>query len=122
MADIRVLIIEDDAELCDETAEILRSEGYDAKCVYDPEKGENLIERYPFDIVILDYKMPGMSGLELLKRIKAKNAKTKVIITTGKPFIEKLIEDEKLGHLVSRVIHKPFGHQTLLEAINNISG
>lgn len=117
MSGKRILIIDDDVELCEEMAETLRDEGYSVKNVFDPVEGQTLISKENFDIAIVDYKLPGLNGIQLLKNIKKKAPKTKVFIATGRPFIEKLIKEEKVSHLVSGVINKPFSCDALLEKI-----
>lgn len=117
MANKSILIIDDDVELCEEIAETLQDEGYPVEYISDPDQGQNLINRKAFDIVIIDYKMPGLNGIELLKKIKEKNPQTKVFIATGRPFIDKLLEEQKASHLVSGVVNKPFNTDTLLEKI-----
>ena len=114
---MRVLVIDDDAELCEEMAELLRDEGYQVVGECDPKKGQSLIETNTFDIVIVDYKMPGISGIEVLKKVKEKNAGTKVFVVTGRSFIDRLLKEENVSHLVSGIISKPFDHKTLLGAI-----
>jgi len=117
MAGERLLLIDDDAELCQEVAEALRDEGFVVENTSDTSEGEKLVARGVFDVVILDYKMPGLNGIELLRMIKSKRPKTKVIITTGRPFIEKLLEEEGASHLVSGIVMKPFSYDELLEKI-----
>lgn len=118
MGNKRILLIDDDLELCQELAEILRDEDYDVKNTSSPLEGKTLIDKDVFDIVILDFKMPDLNGLELLKIIKTKNPKTSVFFITGKPFIEKLLQEQNLADLVSGIISKPFNIKTLLDKIS----
>ena len=119
MKDKRILIIDDDVELCEEVAEVFRDEGHSVTNISDPKESQELIDNGTFDIVIVDYKMPGLNGIELVKNIKKKNPKICVFIASGRPFIEKLIEEEKVAHLVSGVISKPFNCAVLLEKIKS---
>ena len=113
----QILIIDDDEELCDGIAEILHDEGYCVKNTSDADEAGKLIENCVFDIALVDYKMPKLTGVDVLRLIKAKNPATRVFIVSGRPFIEKLLEDEKVAHLVAGVISKPFDCQELLERI-----
>ena len=117
MANERILIIDDDVELREEISEVLADEGYLVKGTSDPVEGVNFIDGHIFDIAILDYKLPGMTGVELLCRIKKKSPETRVFIVSGRPFVEKLIKEENAYHLVSGVITKPFDCETLLNKI-----
>lgn len=117
MANKNILIIDDDVELGQEIAEILIEEGYSVKNTSDPVQGQGFIDAHKFDVAILDYKLPGTTGTELLKRIKKNNPETKVFIVSGRPFIEKLIKEEKVFHLLSGIISKPFDCDELLRKI-----
>jgi two-component system OmpR family response regulator len=114
----RILIIEDDRELCQELEEILRDDGYVVETAPDGSKGKERLAGGRFDKVILDYKMPNSSGIEVLKFIKEKNLKIQVFIISGKPFIEQMVKEENLSSLVTHFINKPFSIKTLLENIH----
>ena len=79
-----------------------------------------MIKNNTYDIVLLDFKMPGLNGVDMLKKLKEKNTVTKVIIVSGKPFIEKTLEENKLNHLVEGFMNKPFAVEKLLEKIKAI--
>ncbi|MBF0479127.1 MAG: response regulator [Candidatus Omnitrophica bacterium] len=114
----RILIIDDDVDLCEGMADFLMDEGYEVKNTSDPDEGMRWIQQHDFEIAIFDFKMPRVSGIDLLKSMNQKNPMTKVFIVTGKPFIEKMLKEEKVAHLVSGVISKPFNHEFFLEKIN----
>ena len=117
MKNIRIILIDDDETLCDGVAFILRDEGYSVMNTSDPIKGMELVENHIFDIALIDYKMPRLTGVEFLKRIKEKDPFTKVFIVSGKPFIENVLDEEKVSHLVEGIIKKPFKEETLLDAV-----
>ena len=114
----KVLIIDDDVELCRELAEVLNCEGYSVDTASDGKSGEACIRKNIYDIVILDYRMPGLNGIELLRTIRNENLKSRVYVATGRPFIDKLLESENLSHVVAGVLSKPFDVKTLLEKLN----
>lgn len=113
----KILLVDDDPELCDEMSEILKGEGYFVETAFDGITGDNLIENNIYDVVILDFKIPGLNGVELLRRIKNKSKSSKVFIITGKPFIEKFLEEEKLGGFIAGYMNKPFEIEKLIEKI-----
>lgn len=117
MANKRILVIDDDVELREEISEILVGEGYLVKGTSDPLHGQGLIDTHKFDVAIIDYKLPGMTGVDLLRRIKKNNPGTKVFIVSGRSFLEKLIKEENVSHLVSGIISKPFDCEDLLKKI-----
>jgi DNA-binding response OmpR family regulator len=120
MGNKSILVIDDDAELCEEIAEILQGEGYSVENTSDTAEGENLLKEHSYDIVILDFKMQDLNGIDILKKIKAKDPTTKVCMISGRPFIEKLLEEEKVSHMVDGVINKPFDGKALIEKIGKM--
>lgn len=119
MKNTRIILIDDDETLSEGVAFVLRDEGYSVMNTSDPLEGIKLIDKNVFDIALLDYKMPRVTGIEILKKIKEKNPETKVFIVTGKPFIENVLEEENVSHLVEGIINKPFKEKTLLNAIKS---
>lgn len=125
----KILMLDDDEELCEEIAEILIDEGYRVTTAFDGLRGKRLVEKYNYDILILDIKMPGLSGLDILESIKGQNKELKVIILTGRPLSEELQErrickdkEEKILRLADGIINKPFDIEVLLNKIKELSG
>ena len=116
----RILIVDDDVELCQEVAEVLSDESFYVKTCHSPEECAELINSESFDIALVDFKMPGLSGIELVKKIKQKSPATKTLIISGKPFIEKLKEDESVSHLIDGVMNKPFDIAKLIQTLRSL--
>lgn len=93
----RILVADDEPLIRKSLYEILRADGYYASMAADGEDALNKIEEKGFDIVITDLKMPGISGMELLKKIKSKKLHTEVILITGYGNIEDAVEAMKIG-------------------------
>jgi len=117
----KILVIDDDAQLCEEVAEILRDEGYIVDNASEEEDIRNFIKSNVYDLCLLDYKMPRFTGIELLKKIKQKNPLCLGIIISGRPFIEKTIQEENAACLVSGIIEKPFDIVKLLDKIKEVA-
>ena len=81
----KILIIDDDKELCDGLIEVLSGEGYLVNAEYDGLKGKEAVEKGGYDLLLLDLKLPGLNGLDILKKIKEKNIRIKIIIVSGRP-------------------------------------
>lgn len=116
----RILIIDDDAELCEELSQILQDQGYVADFAYDGKSGEQMIGPNWYDAVILDFKLPGENGGEVLKRIKAKMPNLPVFMISGRPQLEKYLAEEKLMGLVVMVMTKPFDVKLLLDNLKQV--
>ena len=109
-----ILIIDDDLELCEELTDLLESEGFSVRCATDGVLGEELIKNNSYNTIILDYKMPKHSGIDILKKLKAEGIKKKIILFTGRPHVEKQLKDEGLLDMVSALLEKPVNFAKLL--------
>jgi len=83
MENLRVLLVDDEEELVETLAERLEIRGIDAEAVTNGEDALRLLLDYTFDVVLLDVRMPGISGLEVLKLIRRQRPNTQVILITG---------------------------------------
>ncbi len=88
MENLRVLLVDDEKELVETLAERLEIRGIDAEAVTCGDDALRLLLDYSFDVVVLDIKMPGISGLELLKLIRRQRPNTQVILITGHGTVE----------------------------------
>lgn len=116
----KILIIDDDTELCQEIAEFLSGEGNEVDMAFDGMDGCVRLNENKYDIVILDYKMSGLDGIDVLKFVKENNIKCKVILSSGRPFIEKQLADNNLTGFVTRILGKPLNSAILIETINSL--
>ncbi len=84
MGNMRVLLVDDEAEFVSALAERLNLRGFDAQTATSGEEALGKINSSPPDVVLLDVLMPGINGLEVLKRIKASHPQVQVILLTGR--------------------------------------
>jgi DNA-binding NtrC family response regulator len=98
MAGIKVLLVDDEKQFVDTMTKRLEKRGLQVTPAYDGEQALAALgrENCP-EIVVLDVKMPGMDGIEALRRIKAEHPLTEVIMLTGHATVESAIEGMKLG-------------------------
>ncbi len=116
----RILIVDDDAEFCEELEQALKSEGFLAECISNVLKAKSAIRNNSYDLVLLDYKMPGMTGKEILKTFKKSRIPKNIFIITGKPLVEDELKKEGLLASGMKVISKPVNFGALLEEIRNL--
>ncbi len=109
----RLLIIDDDEELCMELKEILGDEGYEVHVAMDGFKATALIERDQYAVIILDLKLPKMNGYQVLETVKRRAPNLKVIVLSGRPMGETALnntadpEVEKSLQFADAVMNKP---------------
>jgi len=103
---VRVLIVDDEASVCETIADLLTDDGYTVSTTNTGADALKLLEQSPFDLVISDLVMPGMSGIELTKNITAAYHDIPIIVITGFATIEHAVESMKAG--AYDFITKPF--------------
>jgi len=108
---VNILIIDDDEAIRDSCSQVLKKEGYTAKTAKDGTEGLKLFKKEFFHAVLLDLKLPGLDGMEILSRIEEENPETPVIIITGFATIESAVEAIKRG--ASDYLAKPFSPEQL---------
>src|SRR5512134_3171295 len=97
---IRVLLVDDEERFVQNLAKLLRSRGFEVATALDGAAGAAAVEKKDgFDVVLLDVKMPGMDGIETLRRIKDLSPDTEVIMLTGHADVETGIEAMREGAL-----------------------
>jgi DNA-binding NtrC family response regulator len=101
-----ILIVEDEPKMRRLLELQLGDEGFRAQTVADAEAGLKLVSADPFDLVVTDLKLPGMSGVEFLQAVKRVNAALPVIIMTAHGTVESAVEAMKIG--ASDYVLKPF--------------
>jgi len=119
MQKLNILIVEDGRSQREMLRDFLISEGHR---VMEAENGENAIKSVlnsHFDLILLDYKMPGMDGLEVLKEVKRINHEIDVVIITAYGTIETAVEAIKVGAI--DYITKPIELDELLILVDRVA-
>ncbi len=113
----RVLIIDDDVELCDLVAEYLTPEGFDVEAVHHGEQGLKRALSGEHVIVVLDVMLPGMSGLDVLRKLRAESRIPVLILTARGDDVDRIVGLE-IG--ADDYLPKPFNPRELLARIRAI--
>lgn len=111
-----ILVIDDDEAIRDSCSQVFKKDGKTVKTAKDGLEGMKLFKKEFFHAVLLDLKLPGLDGMEVLSRIKEENPKTPVIIITGYASIESAVEAIKRG--ASDYLPKPFSPEQLRIIVN----
>ncbi|UCG57573.1 MAG: sigma-54-dependent Fis family transcriptional regulator [Phycisphaerales bacterium] len=107
----KILVIDDEESMRDSCRQTLSRDGNSVELAEDGTKGLAMLAGRSFDIVVLDLKMPGLSGLEVLKHIKQSDPATVVIVITGYATVDSAVEAMKSG--AYDFVPKPFTPDTL---------
>jgi len=97
MASVRILIVDDEDELVSALVERLKLRGFQAEGVTTGAEALTRLADTPFDVVLLDVKMPELGGLEVIKRIKEERPNLEVILLTGHSSAQDAEKGKMLG-------------------------
>ena len=111
----RILLVDDEDILVEGLAEFLQDQGTVVDTANDGQEAMALLQEHVYDLLVTDIRMPGMSGMELLRHVQENHAGVAVILMTGYASTESAIEALRLG--VYDYIEKPFEMLELLQAI-----
>lgn len=115
---MKILVVEDEDILRISIGDDLKEEGFEVSLSKSPLLALDLLEKEEFEVALVDYKMPGMNGIELLKKIKERQPDCTVIIMTAFGTIQTAVEAMRLG--AYDYITKPFSNEELILTIKRI--
>ncbi|HEY0670704.1 MAG TPA: sigma-54 dependent transcriptional regulator [Longimicrobiales bacterium] len=93
----RVLAVDDEQVVCESIRRVLSLEGYAVTTTASAREGLELVRKQPFDLILLDIKMPEIDGIEFLREARSISPEAEVLIITGYATIETAVEAMKLG-------------------------
>ena len=111
----RILLVEDDASLVVGLSGAFRGEGYDVQVARTGPDGLRLARESHPDVILLDLMLPGMSGLEICKQLRAEGDGTKIIILTSRSGEDDIVLGHEIG--ADDYVTKPFGVRELLARV-----
>ena len=108
---MRILVVEDERKVAEMVSRGLRAARYAVDIAPDGQAGWAMVNTYPYDLVILDLSLPGIDGLELLRRIRRTDARVPVLILTAKDATASKVENFEAG--ADDYLTKPFAFAEL---------
>ena len=112
---MRILIVEDEVGILQFLQQGLEEEGYTIETATDGEKALELLTNENFDLVLLDWMLPKLTGLEVCKAYRLQNKTSPIIFLTAKDTVQETIEGLQAG--ANDYIKKPFSFDELVERI-----
>jgi len=113
---MKLMLIDDDEWIRNSLFLFLRREGVELKTLESAEAGLEELEKSPYDIIIADYRLPGINGLDFLKRIGERHPHTVKILITAYKDQRIVFEASKIG--IQDFIEKPFTIETIESALS----
>lgn len=114
-----LLVVDDDADLCENLWQILRQEDYRVCIAHSRDEATRKLHENPYRIILLDLKLPGGDGLGLMQTIRESNPEAKIVLITG----HRSELEETIGRILREgaegICYKPFDVSQLLEMIHH---
>jgi two-component system, NtrC family, response regulator HydG len=114
----RLLVVDDDRAILTLVGTIALNQGFDVATTVDGADAMNQLKHRPADLVLLDLRMPGVTGLDVLRSIRAINPRSKVVLMSGYATIDSAVEAVKLGAM--DYLTKPFDLQRLRQLLGSV--
>ena len=116
MRGISILVVDDEALVREAMQRLLEHDGYEVEAFSDGQSVLNRLQERTFDLVITDFSMPGMSGDELVSRIREVSPSQRIILATA--YVEEFRVFGQPQDTVDAVLLKPFSFKELSEAVD----
>jgi two-component system copper resistance phosphate regulon response regulator CusR len=116
---VRVLVIEDDPTVGQFVKRGLEEQRWNVDLVADGEEGEMLARSQPYDLVVLDMRLPGRSGLDVLRNLRARGFERPVLVLTAQDAIDAKVETLRAG--ADDYVTKPFAFEELLARVEALA-
>lgn len=117
-AKTKILIVDDAGPVVVLCVNVLQALGYAVKGANRGEAAVELMRREPFDLMVLDYKMPGMTGFEVFQQARALHPRMAVVLVTGHGTPEIINEANRMGF--SAILLKPFTSDELRGTVEKV--
>lgn len=109
---MRILLVEDEAALQAQVKRDLEAQGYTVDATGDGKEGLYLASEYPFDAAVVDIGLPGLSGLDVIRRLRSKGSKLPILVLTARGQWQDKVEGLEAG--ADDYLTKPFHPQELV--------
>lgn len=116
---MRLLVVEDETALCSSIAEGLRLDGYEVDTCQDGWEALELCRVETYDLILLDLNLPGLDGMEVLRRLRTEDGETSVLILSARGQIQDKVEGLDAG--ANDYLTKPFHFEELEARVRSLT-
>lgn len=116
---MRLLVVEDEMDLCSSIAEGLRLDGYEIDTCQDGQEALELYKVESYDLILLDLNLPGLDGMEVLRRLRAEDMETSVLILSARGQIRDKVAGLDAG--ANDYLTKPFHFEELEARVRSLT-
>ena len=113
---MQILIVEDEVPVAEQIAAALIEAGHDPNIVYDGETALEEVRKKPFDLIVLDIRLPGIDGFEVLRRLRAQHFVNRVLVLTARGTVKDRVTGLQLG--ADDYLSKPFSMRELVARVS----
>ena len=117
---MRVLVVDDEPEIRDVLSEYLGSLGHEIRALGTGREAIEAVTAEPFEVAVVDWHLPGITGRDVLEAIAAHRPETRVLVITG--HVAERVGRGHMAGLIARVCHKPFALRTLRAELEALLG
>ena len=112
---MRILIVEDELPVARQIAAALTEDDHEPKAVHSGEAAWEELGKRPFDLIVLDVRLPGIDGFELLRRLREQHLASRVLLLTGRSAVDDRVTGLQLG--ADDYLPKPFAMRELVARV-----
>jgi DNA-binding NtrC family response regulator len=114
---VRILLVDDDEEALETLSDILQENGFYTETAKTGKEALAKVDKRVFNVILLDIKLPDMSGIEVLKALSVKHLSTMTIMITANATVQNAVDANNFG--ANAYIMKPIDHDTLFRTIKD---
>src|ERR1043166_2853619 len=115
---MRILIVEDEMPVARQIAAALTEDGHDPTAVHSGEAALDEVSKRPFDLIVLDVRLPGIDGFEVLRQLRSQHLASRVLLLTARTAVDDRVSGLQLG--ADDYLPKPFAMGELIARVPSL--
>jgi len=115
MKKLKVFVVDDDRDFAESLVDVLEDKGYEVETAFSGEDAVQRLIEQDFDLICIDFKMPGMNGIECLQEVRKTKPHIKVVMMTGYIVKDLQVQAREAGAI--GILEKPFAIEQLIKIL-----